>query len=104
MRKSILLVAMAAIALAACQPTPPLPINQATTEQPKQAIAQQDTTMRDAALGGVAGFLLGRATSNSGSGYHPPPVVHNTTVVKKTIIQQNVVRPRIVQRPSIRRK
>jgi hypothetical protein len=102
MRKYICFVVLGlSTMLAACGPTP-VPINQAVTEQPQQAIAQQDTTLRDAALGGVAGFLLGRATSGGGS--HPPPVVHNTTVVKKTIIQQNVVRPRIISRPSIRRK
>lgn len=105
----LLIAAVGLLALAACNPAPSVgqvpTINQQSTPSVAQAVPQQDTTFRDAALGGVAGFLLGRATSGSSGGSSGGTVVHNnTTVVKKTIVQQQVVQapPRPQYRPPQR--
>lgn len=58
--------------------------------------APQDHTVRDAALGGLAGFMLGRATSNNHAPAYaapsaPAPVIHRT-IIQKTIVNKTVNR------------
>ena len=112
---SVVIVALS-LAVAACndqQPQPQVqqyaPQQQATpagvpaTNQPQvvyqQSPQQEDHTVRDGLIGAGVGYMLGRHTAGGGnspanSGYSPgyshPPVVHNTTVVKKVYVQQNV--------------
>lgn len=112
-RISIILAAAALLVLAACNDPTPAPafaqppvLNQQSTPTVAQVVPQQDTTFRDAALGAVGGFMLGRALNGGGSsgggGYNSAPtVVHNnTTVVKKTIVQNNNVRQNNIVRPQ----
>lgn len=114
-RISLLLAAAALLALTACNDNTPAPsyaqppvVNQQDTPSVAQAVPQQDTTFRDAALGAAGGYLLGRVlhgggTSNNSGYSSAPTVVHNnTTVVKKTIVQNNNVRQNnIVQQKAV---
>jgi len=78
--------------------------------QPQVVQQNEDEHMvRDGLIGAAAGYVLGRHTAGVGSvggGYSPgnqlPTVVHNTTIVKKVYVQQNVkqvVRPTPVRTP-----
>lgn len=81
-----LIAALACLALAACdQPEPPASTwqnrnpgteqAQATAAPAQQAPQHQDTTMRDMALGGLIGYMLGGSGSRAAPG--PAPQVTN---------------------------
>lgn len=86
--------------LSACGPNP------TPAADPGQAVQQATQGMSagtGAILGGVAGYMLGRAASpRAGAVAAPPPqIVHHTIIQKKTVIVQQ--RPRYVApRPSYR--
>lgn len=107
----IIAIGVAAMAFTGCNDQQPQQVQQyvpqqqyAASDVPQQyqpqvvqqaAAPQEDHTIRDGLIGAAAGYMLGRHTAgsgngNQGAGYHPPPVVHNTTVVKKVYVQQDV--------------
>jgi len=116
---SIKIVLIAAVvALCACSKPEPLyvqsPVQQQQVAQPQQqpqaapqvvyqqipAPAQQDNSTRDMLLGGVAGYMLG--SRGGGGGAAPSPtVVHNTTVVNRTIVNKPTV---VRQTPNYSRR
>lgn len=97
--KTRILVMAALVTLAGCTPDPsPITMQappQYTAPAPAPVVVQQDNGTGNMLAAGAIGYMAGSALSNNNSsrGYdrdydRRPQVVHRTTVIKKTIIQQ----------------
>jgi len=108
----IIAAASIAVAFTGCNNDQPQQVQQYAPQQQQEpaGVSQQyqpqvvqqapeDHTIRDGLIGAGVGYMLGRHTAGGGGtpsysggspGYSHPPVVHNTTVVKKVYVQQNV--------------